>query len=309
MEKFIAPENKFREIKTKEDDVDCVENKIQEMVLGFIENPNINSGFLTKLEKLKPNYGDYEKMIPAIERACLKGIPLLEKCQLAIRGDCLSSKNLKDYPGKNVISCERNQRARLDNKTELALYGLMRVLWQRSFTAYRYFDDGFDYFGTTAKQRKPTILYGFRSFNKGDDFVDIRSFTQTSTYDDFFVGQGDDIGIATENIKYLLLPFTGEKTKNSGRKNRDLFFPIRQLEKELSSGRGDEGYQKIYNISQDELSLTKKRFGAGIDLIKKRPNEYFSIEIELPKTYFNLLALAKNILTDIENYDKSIRKE
>ncbi len=234
--------------------------------------------FVLKLQEEETSPEAYETFIPILRRQVLPRVNLLERYQLALRGDCLSQDELDKF--FDSIKCTSAVRTKnispinIKEKKRILIHVLAELI-ERARYAYHYAEQS----EKEKRQYKndPTILY---TFKKTSDIREL--FVKPREGNEIFYGQADDIGITFENTHVFKLPT-----------NPFLLLPTYRDTLKLKMG---QGYQSSRHGSRIK-EVWDMLGGSGYSVEK-------IIDMPHAQTYFNALLLADQIFKDIEEYDR-----
>ncbi len=246
------------------------------------EKDRVSSWYLNvakEIERFHLKPDEREQLIIVIEQACMGKIAILEKVEVALRGDVVGPHEYLKNPGEiegHVLGAVRNRKvppAPNYDKAELLDEMIASLaVTQKVLSAYIQ--------GSLQKERYDSVggvFVGVRKFNhRRQEDMD----TQVDFGGRFFDGETDDIGIAFTNTQFIKI-FDSVHTYSDA---RDRYFPIWE--------KGDYAPPKRELTPKCVQRVNRLRG-------RRNPNTVYT---EMAKAHLTYLLLAHQILTRCEEF-------
>jgi len=282
--------------------------KLNDILDKFLEQPGRPENDLMEVAKVfiaeKVSPEEYEGLIGKVEQACLSKINMIERYQIFLRGDCLSSEEKQEaLDNKEFLapSVRNVPRAIIGDTTDRAILGSFLIqLGKRTDTAYR---KEYKFYCSSKKQNKefveePILIYGFGAIDKAR-LKEIKSVLETG--EEYFYGDADDSGEAIPNLHYIDLPKTitwgSEADSHSCSNSLREFFPNLPYLYHLED----------YGVPEKLLPRMEERILRYADSpsFAQSNTDGLHCLLFLPKPHFHYLLMAYKILSDIEALEKA----
>ncbi|MFH1425860.1 MAG: hypothetical protein ABIG66_00290 [Candidatus Kerfeldbacteria bacterium] len=251
-------------------------------------------GFGDKVIDSEATQSQYEKLIPELEKECLARIELLETNQVAMRGDYLPPDVIQQRLDR-VISTSSIRNRPLDlqkaDDRQAALATLLSAVEKCVTIAFnneaRLSEGRHSLFANAI----PAIFYTANPFSELE--VDAAKKSIGSKRDEFFYGEGDDIGdvFLPERTAVIRFPRSGNIDMRSWRGDTTRrYFPLGSV-------------VATEETPEDTPELRKRLEKFGTALRKGVSISHVTnVVLSHPKTYFNMLLIADAVLANAEKH-------